>query len=378
MASAGVTGSGDRFGALDGWRGIAATAVVLFHIHDHFGPRDHFGELPFVWNAWLFVDFFFVLSGFVIAHAYGRKITDRASCTVFFIHRIGRLWPLNAVVLIAMLPQPLAAAMVGHPTPLYPASQFFSSLVMLQVLTQPILTWNWPSWSISAEFICYGIFGAFALWIKQPSARSVAACAIVAASFVTVFCLSERGLFLVTQLAVVRALLGFFTGYLCYRLWERGALRILRFGTAAEIAAVALVIAVLCISGRDRVSFLATPVFALAVLVFAQERGAISRLLLKRPFAMLGDRSYSIYMLHGPVIIAVNSLALRLSPPGLFGYNRPLQYAVEPLWMLDLLSIAIVALVIALSGLSFRYIENPGRQRFRLLAASFRKERPNL
>src|ERR1700729_416362 len=74
-----------RLQALDAWRGIAATMVVLFH-------------MPIAWSlygqgifrhSWLFVDFFFVLSGFVIAFAYGRRINNGREFTDFMIRRFG-------------------------------------------------------------------------------------------------------------------------------------------------------------------------------------------------------------------------------------------------------------------------------------------------
>lgn len=66
-----------RFDALDGWRGIAALMVSLFH----FNAYHHFVASPFIRNAHLYVDFFFVLSGFVIAHAYADKLTGGGGVT---------------------------------------------------------------------------------------------------------------------------------------------------------------------------------------------------------------------------------------------------------------------------------------------------------
>jgi len=61
---------GNRFTALDGWRGIAACMVVLFHVR----APSHVSELALVRNSFLFVDFFFVLSGFVIAATYAERL----------------------------------------------------------------------------------------------------------------------------------------------------------------------------------------------------------------------------------------------------------------------------------------------------------------
>jgi peptidoglycan/LPS O-acetylase OafA/YrhL len=59
-------GTSQRFVALYAWRGIAALMVALYRLE----VDGWLYSLAFIRNAYLFVDFFFVLSGFVIAHAY--------------------------------------------------------------------------------------------------------------------------------------------------------------------------------------------------------------------------------------------------------------------------------------------------------------------
>ena len=53
---------------LDGLRGVAALTVVLFHILEIFSGNDHTRQI--INHGYLAVDFFFVLSGFVVGHAY--------------------------------------------------------------------------------------------------------------------------------------------------------------------------------------------------------------------------------------------------------------------------------------------------------------------
>ena len=77
----------NRFSALDSFRGICALLVALFHL----SAASHFFYLPFVRNAGIFVDFFFVLSGFVLAHAYSHKIQTAEDLKIFLIRRVGRL-----------------------------------------------------------------------------------------------------------------------------------------------------------------------------------------------------------------------------------------------------------------------------------------------
>ena len=99
-----------RFRALDGWRGICALLVAAHHVEVH-------GWLywqPLIRNAWLFVDFFFVLSGFVIAHAYGERLGKTHEIGVFVARRLGRLWPLHVAVLLALIALELAHFAIGQ------------------------------------------------------------------------------------------------------------------------------------------------------------------------------------------------------------------------------------------------------------------------
>jgi len=89
----------ERYVVLDSWRGICAILVALFH----FPLLWHFQSTSFVRGCWLFVDFFFVLSGFVIAHAYAGKLSTRKDLVAFVIRRFGRLWPLHFALLMFVL-----------------------------------------------------------------------------------------------------------------------------------------------------------------------------------------------------------------------------------------------------------------------------------
>ena len=105
-----------QFAALDGWRGICALMVCVFHFNHE--ARWAPGDNAFVHGGYLFVDFFFVLSGFVITHSYGERITDRGELGRFMLRRFGRVWPLHAVVLMAWVGLEVAALaarpFVGH------------------------------------------------------------------------------------------------------------------------------------------------------------------------------------------------------------------------------------------------------------------------
>ena len=113
-----------RFLALDSLRGLLALFVVLFHL-----PVDsHVRDLPLVMHGYLFVDYFFVLSGFVIAHSYGSRIEDGRQGRDFLIKRVARVWPLHAVMLGLFVllevvrPQRLDHQQVGEDPPRLPVA----------------------------------------------------------------------------------------------------------------------------------------------------------------------------------------------------------------------------------------------------------------
>ena len=80
-----------RYAALDSLRGVCALFVCLFHFRAN-GP---IATLEFVRGSWLFVDFFFVLSGFVIAANYRERLVAGAFLRGFVILRFGRVYPLH-------------------------------------------------------------------------------------------------------------------------------------------------------------------------------------------------------------------------------------------------------------------------------------------
>src|SRR5882757_7822109 len=89
----------NRFEALDGWRGVCACLVVLFHFHGHSPVYSS----ALVRNSYLFVDFFFVLSGFVIAWNYATKLDTWPGVKRFLILRLGRVYPLHLFMLLCFV-----------------------------------------------------------------------------------------------------------------------------------------------------------------------------------------------------------------------------------------------------------------------------------
>src|SRR5512141_2294033 len=89
----------NHFQALDGWRGLCACLVALFHFHGY-SPVYSWDVIR---NSYLFVDFFFVLSGFVIAWNYSSRLGSAVEVKQFLVLRVGRLYPLHIFMLFLFL-----------------------------------------------------------------------------------------------------------------------------------------------------------------------------------------------------------------------------------------------------------------------------------
>ncbi len=343
--------SGDRFVALDAWRGLAALAVALYRLE----VDGSFYALSFVRNSWLFVDFFFVLSGFVIAFAYLDRIQDTRSTLKFTIRRFGRLWPLHVAMLLAFVALEATHLMRGEaafqgakaPWTLLPEMALAHGLGFTG-----LTDWNSPSWSISTEFWTYLVFAALVLGFRRRLA--LAATAMVAFSLAALVSLSPNGMDVTFDYGLLRCLAGFFAGVLTLIVWRTVKDKIaLPAPTALEIAAAAFAIVFVATAGRTWLSFAAPFVFAPVVLVFAFQRGALSRLLITRPMQAIGEWSYAIYMTAYFIALFFN---LKLAP----------RFPDAPM---DAIAIAYLATVLLASWLAYRLIETPTRAWFNRLAA---------
>jgi peptidoglycan/LPS O-acetylase OafA/YrhL len=356
-----------HFYVLDSWRGISALMVVLFH----FDVNSHVATLPLVRHAYLFVDFFFVLSGFVIAASYRQRLQEGFGTLRFMWLRLGRLYPLHLFMLVLFIPIDLAKDGWGP----HLLQAIGTNLAMLQGLGVNPQNWlNFPSWSISAEFAAYLVFAliisvsgrSLLIWFLFPILAPI-----------ILFKLAPSGMDSSFDFGFVRCLYGFALGVICYDLWERlPALRqkgSLGFETLLEGMIVAAILAFLSFAdAHTPFSFFAPFLFAVLILIFACEGGLISRLLLRKPFLVLGTLTYSVYMLHA--FIRAMSRAGLIVIEKLFDLTlfremalAPGEEAVRAIDLFgspllgDLAMLAFASLTIAVSMLSYHFIELPGQ-----------------
>jgi len=145
-----------RFVFLDGMRGIAAFAVVGLHLGLGFGLK-HYPA-----HGYLAVDFFFCLSGFVLSHAYGARLTAGMAFRDFAWARLARLYPM---IFAAGVLAPIAYYGGGFAGPHPPLGQaallcgaIFLMLPFGLLLHQPAFVLDGPIWSLFFELFANGLF----------------------------------------------------------------------------------------------------------------------------------------------------------------------------------------------------------------------------
>lgn len=350
-----------RFEALDAWRGICALVVALVHL-----PTESvLHRNAVVMHGYRFVDFFFVLSGFVIAHAYQERLRRGGRAVRgFLIRRIGRLWPLHALVLFAFVAIQIAVWLAGH-LGIADGHAAFAKNSLASVPANLVLvhawgmydnlTWNAPSWSISTEVFAYCVFAAMcaslpARWVTR------AAAGLLIGSGLVVLLVAPAGMKSMFDYALFRCIYGFMTGVVVRALWGRVPLR---WGTAGEVGAVCAVIAGVGWIPVGDAALVVTPLFGLAVAIFAAEDGALSRAM-RRPLPQtLGAWSYSIYMVHPLVTAVVVTLAARahVATTG----SASLDGAA---WLTGAISVCYLAVVVAVASWTYRHVELRGQRVF--------------
>jgi len=376
-----------HFRILDSWRGVAALLVALFHLNVY----SALYSLNFMRNAYLFVDFFFVLSGFVITHSYAHRLGTLEGLGAFAIKRLGRLWPLHVIVLLAFVivesgKALLAARGSSFFIPPFTGPNSLDTIGMNLAFAQSIgiaqnLTWNPPSWSISAEFWAYLIFAVALLiaatWLGRVRfAAGILITALLIGSATILISFAQHGIDATYDLGLVRCLYGFLVGYLTYRLWQTVSHVKPRGGLLEAVTLIAVFIFVSSV-GRTGYSFFAPLVFAVFVFVFAFESGPVSRLMSNRGNQWLGRISYSIYMwqafiifnfvdrpvsiiekMTGRVLTTTDTVSSALG-------SEAAKLIVLGGHLLPIVATLLYAgLLIAVASVSYYLIEKPGQQLF--------------
>jgi peptidoglycan/LPS O-acetylase OafA/YrhL len=352
MQTTGSAAFDGRFRILDSYRFIAASLICVYH----FNKANVLGLAtlsPLFENMRLMVDFFFVLSGFVIARTYIAKIHSGSDYRQFIWRRFARLYPLHFLTLMVGI---AGGALIGtqhlqagtNPE-VFSAKAIIANLTLTHSLgVTNYGSFNIPSWSISAEMFVYLLFPLFALMATRlsPLLNIMLIALYVLMTVVIRDALGLRDWTLTWyDMGALRAVPTFFAGVLIAQLLAN---RLRQFAPSLWWAHGAFALSLLAMhsNGRDEWTLLC---FALVVLLAAaaEQHGARS-VMQRKSFVHLGDASYSLYMWHMPIKVGVFAVMGKVFGAGLLS-----------MWGAALLSLA-ASLIVAL--LCYRLFEMPMRQ----------------
>lgn len=311
-----------RISSLTGLRGVAAVSVLLYHIPHQ--PAFEKFAIPLFSRAYLGVDLFFILSGFVISFGYHDRVVKNlgtASYVDFLINRMARVWPLHLIVTLVFAARILLNVSGNQSIELTPAN-VMSNLAMVQ-------SWGWGtepiagnSWSVSTELAAYLIYPliaimAFSRWAWAQAALCVGLLVLVASSG-----LGSSGPMDVNDsdsvLTLLRCLAGFSLGVLTYRCAEKNWCKTLIDRPGGFAAICGLIALALLLARADVLVVCLMP----ALVLSCYYDGAAARAVMANPLSFhLGLISYSIYLWH-PLVRDVAARAMGVAQRhGIVGFD---------------------------------------------------------
>ncbi len=299
---------GGELRSLTGLRGVAALLVVPLHATQISLSPDF--PSVFVAHGYLWVDLFLVLSGFVLARTYERRLRGRsaaAAAVVFLARRVARIWPLFAVTTCCEV-LARAAGLTWFPDRLAERGwPLAANLLMVQAwVGQPSI--NVPGWSVSGEWACCLAFLPLRRCLAARSAWPAVVLVLVAAGTLALLAASplpvRRGALdlalPVTPLPVIRCMASFVLGMATWRAAGQARLRGVAALPGLDLACAAVIVLLM---GWPRTDLAVVLLFPPLVLCLACGTGPAARVLASRPAHALGILSYSIYLLQVPLVV---------------------------------------------------------------------------
>lgn len=359
--------------ALTGARAIPVLLIVLFHYHEWFGHAGRPWYDAVVSKGYIWVEFFFALSGFLLFYVYGPRFGERLSAPAigaFLAARVSRLYPLQLVTLLAAavaegdrrISQSQLTGVSFWNVPAFEGKTwetFVSNLLLIQAWNiHDVMSWNPVAWFVSVELFLYLVCPALMLLAGARFGwRTMAIGAAGSTLLVALATTSGAGIDLTAHNGIWRGLadfsIGVFLGGLFIACRGKEWTLPTSVHTLAQIGALTAVVTGFYLTGPPRTArdlVVAGPMFAL-IFVLASDRGLVASALHARWLLKLGEWAFAIYMVQYAVMVAL-----------------PVRGPAAAPWIQGMLAISgsIVA-----GGLAWRFIERPLAEvmRRRLLTA---------
>jgi peptidoglycan/LPS O-acetylase OafA/YrhL len=316
-----------RYEILDGMRGVAAILVMLFHYNIQYGYRIFY-------NVFTAVDFFFILSGFVILHSYGAKLNSHMSYREFMIRRIARLFPLSASGVLIGLPALLTMSYLGQTdyTNIEIVAVAIGNMFFIPALNSnwfildgtqisgQIFPTNGPMWSIFFELVISFTF----IFLYRLSNSSIAK--ICATSFALLFMFSIWNGHVVGNRifdfdsgwnssnfmgGLPRVVFGFTCGMLIYRVTKNSVFqKLTALPSLPPTVIYSLLVTILIFPFyiKGLYSLVEIGIFAPLLVLLGSKSTSASSSMIKFS-ELLGRMSFPIYCFHYPILTSLKSIA---------------------------------------------------------------------
>jgi peptidoglycan/LPS O-acetylase OafA/YrhL len=300
-----------RFAGLDGLRGIAALAVLGIHVPD---PATY----SLLSSSYLAVDLFFIISGFVLSHAYDHRLVAGLSVIDFMRMRVLRLYPLY--ILGTMITAGLVVVQLFRWRSFDPTT--FTGTLLTAVLFMPtpprvslnsyfLYPLNAPAWSLFFELLINLVFAMLAPRLNRRVLAVVLALGLGGLTIALLAAGSVKDVGFGYQHGLGglgRVTWSFFLGIALYRIWHTRQAEWFRLPPWVPIIALVCLFAMRG-AGTERliIDFVSCLVL-LPLIVFASANAAPSGAFAR--FCMfVGAVSYPIYVLQMPIIDAINAVS---------------------------------------------------------------------
>jgi len=288
--------------------------------------------------------FFFTLSGFVIMHVYDRRISTMPDYLDYLQKRLARIYPLHLLTLALAIVWGLSI----NPAR-YSSEAILPNILLLHAWnTTNLLYFNYPSWSVSAEFFVYLLFPVFLIAVNRLGLYWALLLPVVSAVAITIFFkvfkLEHTWTYATYDFGCLRAVPSFLGGMAIYRLATVRFARLVVPAWLAHGLTIATVpMMLLGVPGRLMLAF-----YVLVVFLLARAEPAKPGIFSTPFFRALSNCSYGFYMLHALIGAAMISVLPRV-------------FHLDDNWKFGLAAAAMVVTTVA-AVLSFRFFEDPARR----------------
>lgn len=349
-----VAHPGDEIVTHTAIRGFAALGVVLYHVGLGFRDLDVPLRTGFAAHGYLFVDLFFMLSGYIISLKYldwFKSGVRRPVFCRFMALRFARLYPNYLFwFLFAVAVSGALAWREGQASDfgLATLGSFAMHVVGLQWIFPTPMHWNIPLWSISVEFVLYALFPVLGVWLFRAPAFLAGLAAVLAALAICMIVGSGTIDVIEGPLSILRGIASFSIGMLITSRLPQPD----RIGTAilSLLQGTNVLTTVSLVHLGHEVAAITS--FATLIWLTQQNRGLLYRLSALKPFHSAGELSFSVYLSHAPLSALPNLVWWKLR--GGEGASLLEGFIVVTL---GLMAISLVA-----ARLARRFVEVPGQR----------------